>query len=300
VRPGTVRAEVDQGVAELVPDPDRPGARTLVVNGVEQSHVDPDDPAHLEFEYVRWLGHVVDVAAPAGTPLAVLHLGGGAWTLARYVAATRPRSRQRVVEIDGALVDFVREHLPPPRGGFRVRTGEARQVLSGLRGESAGLIVVDAFAGGRVPGHLTSVEFVADAARVLREGGCYAVNIADGPPLAFARAQAATLAAVFRHTLLIASPQVLRGRRFGNIVLVGSRWELPVVELTRRMAGEAFPARVVGTTEVVRFAGGARPVRDADAAPSPLPPSGAVGAAAGMGVVRVLDAEVGIRRAASS
>jgi spermidine synthase len=75
---------------ELVPDPDRPRAWTLVVDGTPQSHVDLDDPRHLEFEYMRRLGHLIDLAAPPARPLRVLHLGAGALTLARYVAATRP------------------------------------------------------------------------------------------------------------------------------------------------------------------------------------------------------------------
>jgi len=62
-------------VAELLPDPDRPRAWTLLLDGTPQSHVDLDDPEHLEFEYVRRLGHVVDLAAAPGRPLRVLHLG---------------------------------------------------------------------------------------------------------------------------------------------------------------------------------------------------------------------------------
>src|SRR5690349_4173479 len=103
-RPARIEETIDSGVAELVPDADRARSWTLVVNGTPQSHVDLDDPAYLDFEYVRRLGHLVDLVAPPGRPLRVLHLGGGGLTLARYVAATRPRSAQQVVEIDAALV----------------------------------------------------------------------------------------------------------------------------------------------------------------------------------------------------
>jgi len=273
-RLAAVRAEPGPGDAELVADPDRPGAWTLLVGGTPQSHVDGDDPTHLEFEYVRWLGRVADAAAPAGEPLGVLHLGGGAWTLARYVAATRPRSRQRVVEVDADLVAFVRDRLPPPGPGVRVRQGDAREVLASVAPASVDLVVVDVFAGARVPAHLTSVEFVREAARVLRPGGSYAANVADGAPLAFARRQAATVAEVFADVALAASPHVLRGRRFGNLVMLGAAREgtLPVAELTRRLAADPFPARVVAGGDVTRFAAGARPVTDADAEPSPAPP----------------------------
>ena len=36
---------------------------TLLVDGAAQSHVDPDDPTRLFFEYVRRIGHVLDAMA---------------------------------------------------------------------------------------------------------------------------------------------------------------------------------------------------------------------------------------------
>ncbi len=102
---------------ELVGDPDRPGGWTLLSGGFPQSHVDLADPRYLEFEYVRRLGHLVDLAAPAERPLRVLHLGGGALTLARYVAATRPGSPQLAVDSDASLVATVRERLPLAQPG---------------------------------------------------------------------------------------------------------------------------------------------------------------------------------------
>jgi hypothetical protein len=94
----------------------------------------------------------------------------------------------------------------------------------------------------------------------------------DGPPLAHARARVATVRAVFPHACLIADPGVLRGRRFGNLVLAASRQELPVAALGRRTAGDPFPGRVLDGTELDRFAGGARPVTEALAVPAPAPP----------------------------
>jgi hypothetical protein len=165
-----VRAEVDYGVAELVGDPDRPQGWTLLVNGTAQSHVDLDDPTHLEFEYVRRMAHVVDLVAPPLTPLHVLHLGGGAWTLARYVAATRPGSAQTVVELDAALAELV-AHRPPADGmGIDIRVGDARASLVTHAPASVDLLVLDAFAGARTPAHLTSVEFAELAVRALTPG----------------------------------------------------------------------------------------------------------------------------------
>ena len=259
------------GHAELLRDPDRRAAWMLLVDGVPQSHVDLDDPRYLDFEYVRRLGHVIDTAAPPGQPLRVLHLGAGALTLARYVTATRPGSAQLAVEVDAALVDLVRLRLPLRR--VRVRVGDARAVLERLRAGSYDVVIADVFAAGRTPAHLTSVEFVAAARRVLTDDGVFAANVADGAPLAYARAQVATVQAVIPQVALIADAGVLRGRRFGNLVLVASPAALPVDRLTRLAAGDPMPGRVLHHEELTRFAAGAKPVTDSNASPSPAPPA---------------------------
>jgi hypothetical protein len=285
-----IRQRVDAGVAELVGDRDRPRAWTLLVDGTPQSYVDLDDPQYLEFEYMRRLGHFIDLAAPAGEPLRVLHLGGGGLTLARYVAATRPGSSQLAVESDAGLAELVRRQLPLSQRGHRaggtsaggtsagrvrVRTGDARAVLEQIPAGSFEVVVADLFTGARTPAHLTSAEFAAAADRVLTASGIYAVNVGDGPPLAYARAQVATARSVFPCACLIADAAVLRGRRFGNLVLAAAHRGLPVGGLARRAAADPFPGRVVHGSDLDRFAAGARPVTDARAESSPAPPPGA-------------------------
>jgi spermidine synthase len=248
---------------------------------------------------MRRLGHLADLAAPAGEPLRILHLGGGGLTLARYVAATRPGSRQLAVDSDAALVDLVRRLLPLDQPGrrtaagragagragdgragagragtarIRVRVGDARAVLEGVRAASFDVVIADLFAGASTPAHATTVEFAAAASAALGPAGILAANLGDGPPLTHARARVATVRAVFPHAALIADPAVLRGRRFGNLVLAASDAELPLAGLARRTAGDPFPGRVVGGADLDRFAAGAKPVSDAQAAPPPVPP----------------------------
>jgi hypothetical protein len=261
--------------AELVEDPDRPGAWTLMTGGFPQSHVDLDDPEHLEFEYVRRLGHLLDLVAPPRLPLRVLHLGAGALTLARYVAVTRPGSRQLAVDFDAALVELVRQRLPLGKTtrGIRVRVADARASVEHLRPGSFDVVITDVFAGGRTPANLTSAEFGAAADRILSVSGIYAVNIGDGPPLEHTRARVATVLAVFPHACLIADPGVLRGRRFGNLVVAAAHRDLPLAGLASRLAADPFPGRIVHGGDLCRFVAGARPITDAAAEPSPAPPA---------------------------
>ncbi|MFG3178291.1 spermidine synthase [[Kitasatospora] papulosa] len=276
--PIPVIRDTDHGTARLLPDVDRDRAWLLTVDGSPQSYVDLDEPEHLEFEYVRRLGHVVDRAAAPGAPLDAVHLGGGALTLPRYVAATRPGSRQDVAEADRGLAELVRDHLPLPDGAdVTVHGADARAWIEKAPEGSADLLIADVFGGSQVPAHLTSVEYARAAGRVLRGDGVYAANLADGAPFGFLRSQLANFAAVFEDIALIAEPAVLRGRRFGNAVLLASHAPLDVPPLTRLCAADVFPARVEHGAALRRFVGGAKTVRDSEAVGSPEPPDGAFG-----------------------
>lgn len=269
-RAGPRSYRVATGTVTLRPDPDAAAAWIVDVDGTLQSHVDLHDPTRLAFDYVRRIGHVLDLAAPAGAALDVVHLGGGGLTLPRYVAVTRPGSRQRVFEVDAVLTEIVRRELPLARG-WRIRVGavDAREGLAALRDASADVVVADVFAEARTPAHLASVAVARDAARVLRPAGALVVNVVDAPPLAFARAQVANLAAAFAHVAVVIEPATLRGRRRGNIILVGSGAALPWVELAARAARDPEPARVLSGAAVDRFRGGAAVVDDSAAEASP-------------------------------
>jgi hypothetical protein len=259
-----VHRQVRLGGAELVPDLDRTHAWLLFIDGVPQSGVDLADPGYLEFEYVRRIGHAIDLAFPPGTAIRALHLGGGALTLPRYIAHTRPGSPQLVAEIDDALTDLVRTSLPLPAGHrIRVRAADARAVVESVRAGSYDLVIADVFAGAVTPPWLTTAEFAAATARALRPGGLYAVNVAAGPPLDPARAAVATVRSSYKETCMIAEASVLRGRRRGNLVVFGSDQPLPEAALLRAAAGDPFPARVVSGDELGRFVSGAPVITDA-------------------------------------
>ena len=258
-------------------EPDRwvPGSYTLVVDGTPQSHVSLEDPSHLFFEYIQRMGHVIDQLGMPGEPITAVHLGAGAFTLPRYIHATRPGSRQQVIELEMDLVDLVREHLPLPRDAqIRVRNGDARETLGklpgGLRG-NVDLLVVDVFSGARTPAHVTSIEFYSEAAELLAPDGVVLVNVADGPGLAFARSQASTLLSVFGNVAALAETQILKGRRFGNVVMVASKRPLPMEWMPRLLAGGPHPSKVVERRELVDWIGGAPVVTDASAVASPPP-----------------------------
>lgn len=246
---------------------------TVILDGVPQSYVRLDDPELLAFEYVQHLALVLDTL-PAG-PLAVTHVGGGGLTLPRYVAATRAGSPQIVLEPDAALTEVVRRELPLPRGHrIRVRPLDGASGVLGLGSASADAVVVDAYAAGRVPAELTTSAFLEDVRRVLRPGGVVLMNVADEPNRHFLARVLATMTSVgYASVLVIATSEVMRGRRFGNtVVAAAASGGLDVDAIRRAVARLPLPSSVRSGPEVRRMVAGARPLTEDDPSPSPLPP----------------------------
>ena len=254
-------AETTYHCARVVTDEARASGRTLVLDDVRHSYVDLADPRRLEFDYTRWIGDAIDGMAPAGAPLDAVFLGGGGFTLPRYLAATRPGSRSRVLEVDAPIVGLARERLGLRTGAaLRVRTGDARVTLRGEPTASADLVVGDAFGGRTVPWHLATTEFADEIRRVLRPRGIYAVNVIDHPPLGLLRAEAATLLSAFEDVALVARRTREGAPAGGNVVLLASDAPLP-----RAAGSTARGARTDGRAALARLAAGADPLRDDDA-----------------------------------
>lgn len=239
------------GRARILADGTR---RTLLVDGLEASVVDLADPARLEIPYVRRIAAVLEACAPGD----VLHLGGGACTLPRWLAVTLPRSRSLVYEVDDEVVAVARTELGlDDVPGLRVRVGDARAGVAGLRPRSFDAVVADVFVGPHVPDHLCTLEALEDVRRVLRPGGVYVANLIDEAPLRRARRQLATIAAAIGTPTLIADRAVLRGRRAGNLIVAAGR-TLPAARLARRVGG----AEVLSGEAAALWCEGAKLLRD--------------------------------------
>lgn len=259
------RYPISTGEAELERDRLDPDLWTVWVNGMPSSPVHIRDATILDFEYLRWMADVLDVAgaAPAPAPVDAVHLGGGACALPRMVEVVRPGSRQVVVELDGELARLVRTWFDLPRSPrLRIQPGDAREGLARRPTASADLVVRDVFSGEVTPRHVTTSEFLVDVVRVLRADGLYLANVADRAGMAGLRSEVGTLQEAFAHTALLAEPGALRKRRYANAVLVGCAEPLPVAALVRRLGTSSVPARVVHGEALTAFVGGAPPLTD--------------------------------------
>lgn len=262
--PTTGDADVELGlsdgsVAKLVAQED---GWVLLVDGVRQSALGPAGTTPGS-AYVRWI-----LAVLGSDRGHVLHLGGGLLALPRAVAARTPGTRQVVVESEPAVVELVRQRfgLPP---GVTVVAGDARAWLEAGHARACDAIVVDVFAGGRIPAAFTSREFFAHARAALAGEGLLVVSSVAGPELLFTRRELATLQELFAHVAMVVQGSVLQGLRFGNAVLVASTAPLDVAAIRAGLAGD--PSRGALVTDIAAIVDGAAPVTDADDLRSPVP-----------------------------
>ena len=108
-------------------DLSRPNGRILWLDDLMHSYVDLKDPTFLEFDYVKSFSDTVAVAWPDHQALDALHVGGGGFTMPRYLAAEYPGTKSTVLEIDPSILKTGRERLGLHTSNtLRVKIGDAR------------------------------------------------------------------------------------------------------------------------------------------------------------------------------
>jgi len=253
--------ETAYACARVVEDPQRASGRTLVLDTARNSYVDLDNPSHLEFRYALLFGSTIDAYVEGDSPQ-VLYIGGGGFTFPQWFAATRPGGRNIVLEIDAGVVEIARSRLgfDDAATNSTVLVGDARQTMATTSDSTFDVVIGDAFGGFTVPWHLTTEEFLAEMKAKMRPDGVYLLNLIDYPPLDFAKAEAATLAASFSSTLLIAPQAYVEGKSGGNFVFVASDQTLDPARVQTILIEAGRSEVVVG--DVSNWAAGHRRLRD--------------------------------------
>jgi spermidine synthase len=256
---------------ELVRDQDRRNSYLLSVEGVAQSYVDLDNPGNLELEYIAWFADVIDAYFDEERRLDVVHLGAGACSLARYLASTRPRSKQKAFDIDPEVVAVAFDQLGVGEiEGLAVTLDDAREAITTTRTASLHLVITDVYVGPRAEGSVLTVEALSEVRRTLRPTGLYLANVADRRPFEFVKAVVAAAADVFEHVAVIAEPSTIRGRRYGNLVIAAADRELPIDELRRRAARAIPPTRLMSGARLSQWIEDVPPMTDATPVEPPV------------------------------
>jgi spermidine synthase len=237
---------------------EQPTVELLLLDRVDNSVVDLSDTRYLGFRYTRWISEAIATIGRPTTPLDAVFVGGGAFTLPRWLEATRPGSRSNVLEVDGKLVEFDRQRFGLSTSpDLRAPVGDARVTMRREPSASADVVVGDAFSGLTVPWQLMTTEWMHEVQRVLRPRGLYALNMIDLRPLSLLRAEGATLLSTFTNVRMISIAGPDGRPAGGNAVLLASNGPLPPEHGPPAAGASAFERAAV-----VRLVAGAKPLRD--------------------------------------
>lgn len=247
--------EIDSGTARL--EIVAPTGVTLYVNEVPSSYVDIADPGFLAFEYFQQMDAVLQALHPEPEPVKALHLGAAGCSLAWAWNTTRPGSRQVAVDIDAALVNYVRQWFPLPTApALRIRAQNAAEAVATARPGSYDVVVRDVFQGDITPAELTTIDFDLTVATILKPNGLYLANCADRKPLALVKQEVKNLLSTFDAVAMIGEKGVLSGRRYGNFVLaaaLGSPDQFSDPMLARALRSLPTPADIITAGELAAF-----------------------------------------------
>ncbi|MDH5264023.1 MAG: fused MFS/spermidine synthase, partial [Betaproteobacteria bacterium] len=151
------------------------GARALYFSrAFIQSEMRLADPYALEFAYTRkMMGFLLFLPEPR----AILQLGLGGGSLAKYCHRHLAAARITVVEIDPDVIAFRDQFLVPPDDArFRVVRGDAAQYVAQCE-DDHDVVLIDAFDRDGVAPSLCTREFYRDVRGLLGRKGVMVANL---------------------------------------------------------------------------------------------------------------------------
>ena len=180
--------------------------RTLALDRLIHSYVDLDDPTFFVYGYEKIFADVATMVGHSKPQFSALYIGGGGYTMPRFLEQAYPESRQEVIEIDPAVTRVTHEYLGMPRDTTIItHNQDARIKIPELQPGRYDIVIGDAFNDVSVPYHLTTLEFNEQVKQLLTEDGIYVMNVVDQFHSGnFLRAVITTLRASFPYVYLLA------------------------------------------------------------------------------------------------
>lgn len=163
-------------------DADGTPIRLLNVNGTFQSvsYIAPDLRFELCVHYHRMMAQVIQQVAPQGH---VVVMGGGGFSLPKYLATHMKGATVDAIEIDPKIVSLAREHffldeaLGAASSELRVIEDDAWKVLQNTDTDSIDVLVNEVFAGRKSLGPLGTAAGARVVKEKLAEGGVYLADV---------------------------------------------------------------------------------------------------------------------------
>ena len=160
-------------------DVDGREVRVLYLDALLHSYVDVDDPYYLRCSCKKVFADLATYLGQTDPAMCVQFIGGGGYTMPRFLEVMFPRSNLEIKQIDPAVTKIATDYL-----GLGARTQivtyneDARTKLQQLDEGKYEMVMGDAFNDVSVPYHLTTREFNEHVRDRLSDSGVHAVNIA--------------------------------------------------------------------------------------------------------------------------
>ncbi len=184
--------------------------KTLALDHLVHSHVKPGDPTYLGYPHEKAQAEFVRAIAGGSDPR-LLVIGGGGYTLPRWVEVSEPGVVCDVVEIDPGVTEAARRYLNlPDDTAIVTHSQDGRQFIQERAAPASyPLVIQDAVNDMSVPFHILTREYNDLVKRALTPGGVYLLTVIDdyeeGELL---RAAVRTMRLTFKHVHLVGSGPV--------------------------------------------------------------------------------------------
>jgi spermidine synthase len=176
--------ESDYYTIKLKKDPSRGSGgplEALILDHMIHSYTDLKDPLYLQYEYIRIYEEMVRWQAGKRRSFKALFIGGGGYTLPRFIEAKYQQAAIDVVEIDPEVTRVGKKYLGIPENTRIHSFNEDGRwyVMNCKEGGSYDFIFGDAFNDLSIPYHLTTKEFTIQLKRLLKPDGLLLANVID-------------------------------------------------------------------------------------------------------------------------
>ena len=198
--------------------------KVLHLDNLLHSYVSLENPAYLTYEYETVLSELSMLVASHNPEFRALIIGGGGYTMPRYLMQAYPQSQVEVIEIDPEVTQVAYDYLGLPRdSGMVIYHEDARMAVPKLPLGQYDLVIGDAFNDVAIPYHLTTKEFNDQVKALMAKDGIYAVNLIDRFQSGrFARSFVSTLQMTFPYVYLIRGDRDWNNDERETVVVVSS------------------------------------------------------------------------------
>ncbi|MEW6740205.1 MAG: fused MFS/spermidine synthase [Nitrospirota bacterium] len=174
-----------------------------------------DAPERLLFEYARI--SFVSLAFLDRDPKDVLFIGLGSGSMPQYFNRYYPEANIDIVELDPEIVDIAKRYFYFKEGrNMKMHTTDGRVFIKRTP-KRYDVIFLDAYQGGDIPFHLTTIEFLMEVKGRLKEGGVVVSNILSQFRNRFFDSMVATYDKAFPHFY------IFKGRKSNNFIFIATK-----------------------------------------------------------------------------